>query len=244
MWNPVPPATPGSRIPTVQTPPPQQLPSTGVEVTKWGVVKCSDDGDGDKKTYFEDFNEKLRSFLQASVDNCNQRINLVKCAFSSYDRNLKGGFFIRGNVLFENRELLDLKNPSQTLVPNPKSVLDLHILDHLGQLITNYQKKIDAIETRIRTPSSISLVFRDEKGKITLNGGIQQPGSSQAHQGAQNTASNAQQNPPIPANSPALFTGDFQFYNFIDCSGSIRGGAEGKVGRFSIPACSLFDCQK
>ena len=242
-----PPATPGSGIPLQIAPPPQQLASTPVEVSKWGSLNCGNEDNQDNRKIFM---VNLGHFLQTSAEGCNILKNrpnfFVRCVWTKEFDHIKGGFFIRGEVSFENQALLDLKANSQTLVAKRNSYLETHILEaHTGQeLIKPIGYPINIIETYINPPSSIRLVFEDNQGKVILAGGILYP-TPPAHNNPTSDNQDPQNNNLAPKpNLPPMFSGQFEYENKSNCEGSLGGKYRGTIGNFRIPACGLFDCKK
>ena len=211
-----PPAVVGSGIPITTEPPPlnEENPIPQEPKTTWGVVKCNNSQES-----ITAFNAQVKAFLSASMNP--NSIQWVKCAYTKEWESWKGGFFIRGKVSFENQALLDPRSYLQNLSVSSNSYLELHITNQLtGELVRKppIGMKIDSLETTINPPSA-KLVFKDLKGKITMEGRFQQK---------ENTN---------------VFEGSLHFQNNTDWKGSPQG-AQGTIGLFSISTCSLFDCKK
>ena len=217
-----PPATVGSGIPIgyggpQDYPPPSQTEEPEQESEpippqgNFGDVRCH-------SSQFEHFNQQIRNFLSTSFDP-NQARYTIKC--SKVD-NRKGGFFIQGKVSF-NGQKFDPQSQSQNLTVSSNSYLEIHIVDITGRAQTQagqaIRMNIDSYASIIRGQDA-SLVFKDTKGKVLLNGSI----SANKH-------------------NQLVFTGQFEFQNFTTWNGSSQG-YQGAIGTFRIPACRFFDCEE
>ena len=180
-----------------------QPPSDPATTTKWGVVKC-------QKEASQQFNKAVGLFLSSAVDPRTITRLIINC-FG--DEKLKGGMFIRGKVNFEDDKTFDSLSSSQYLsVAAESSYLEIHIINIDNKAIARLNMKAipfaGGVEGNVAT-----LAFSDRKGKIFLNGSVEN----------------------------GFFSGIFEFENFTDWQGSNQS-YRGQIGKFTIPACSLFTC--
>ena len=214
-----PPATFGSGIPinNYNPPPVQEEPVTEEETDKKEIPDTTDFGDVRcHPSQYKDFNVQVRNFLSTSF-NPQQANYTIKC----YPvKQWNGGFFIKGNVSFSGKKF-DTQSSQQNLTPAPGSYLEIHIVDISNRPVTQQGKPI---RMSINTFNSFiqgqnpSLVFEDQRGKVTLNGNVNKNRHNQN-----------------------IFTGIFEFKNFVSWNGSNQG-LSGAIGTFTIPACRFFDC--
>lgn len=171
--------------------------------TQWGVVRC-------QASQFDRFQQEIRKFLRAVMNpsSINVAVSCVKGSSS------KGGFFIKGQVLFENSASFALSNFSQKLDVSEESFLDIHIVgaDNRPIKVMNmpavpYAGAVDG--------NIVSLTFSNESSttKIFLDGTVEN----------------------------AIFSGLFKYINSITYRGVFQE-SNGIIGHFSIPACSLLNC--
>lgn len=186
---------------------PTQAPA---KLSNFGDVRCHSDQHGM-------FNEQIKKFLSTSFNPSNARYT-VKCAAKS-PQTWKGGFFIKGQVSFRD-EKFDAQSQNQSLTAEQNSFLELHIADITGRSVIHPIKmNIDTYASVVQGQNA-SLVFRDQKGKVFLNGSVKPNKHNQL-----------------------IFTGAFEFENFVNWTGSTEG-YKGSIGTFTISACHFFDCSE
>ena len=225
-----PPATPGSKIPIQPSPNSNTIntPSTTAQINlkelsvaslpkdrKWGLVKCADSDQEDWNTTA--FNEQIRTFLSASANPSTMNF-YVRCNWTEAYKEWKGGFFIKGSVSFQNGDF-NPQSTSQNLTIDANSYIELHIVSHLDRsVISPIKMNIETLESNILN-SNINLVFKDDKGKISLIGSVKMNDNIKDF----------------------TISGDISFTNFIDWSGTPQN-TTGPLGWFEIPACSFLKC--
>ena len=192
----------------------QDLPVTLPSDRQWGLVRC------DERSWpYLEFNKQLKNFLSTSNDP--NRMNWwVKCDFTDQRfKNWKGGVFIRGKISFQ-RDKFNPVSESQNLHSFGRSShLEIHIVDHLQKtVITPIRMQLAELSSSI-SGNNVTLVFKDEKGEITLKGTVNK-------------------NPKI---NDFTVSGDMTFINYVDYKGVSRKYG-GFLGYFEIPACSFLDC--
>ncbi len=178
----------------------------------YGVIKCAD-----TKEQQIAFNKELGNYLSATIDpNDPHAVPWINC---SGRENLAGGVWIKGSIIFENR---DVFNPSQAkpLFIAKGSYLEIHIVGIDGALVPNAQNERIPIKLMASPSESsiqgnfINLVLEDTKGKVILGGRVNEKG---------------------------IFEGSFRYQNYSTWTGSSKGYS-GQMGFFSIYACDLLDC--
>ena len=179
------------------------------QLSEWGDVRCH-------SSQVNHFNQQVRSFLSTSF-NPNQARYTIKC---SPVKDWKGGFFLRGKVHFD-RQKFDTQSQNQNLTASQNSYLEIHIVDITGRAQTQngqpVRMDIDPYASTVQGQNA-SLVFRDQKGKVFLNGSVEPNEHNQL-----------------------IFTGTFEFQNFTTWNGSNQGHS-GSIGIFTISACHFFEC--
>lgn len=204
IWNaPYPRGPQGPPITNTPTNPSPNTTPTTTATTEWGVVKCYKTDQS-----YNQFNHAVKLFLSSTI-NPATNVNAVNCAGLE---GLKGGMWIRGKVQFEDDAVFSPQNPSQNLLVSESSYLEIHIVDLRNKAILGIKMQAIPYAGGVEG-NSITLAFSDSKGKVSLNGSIEE----------------------------GLFTGVFEFENFTDWRGA-RTGAKGQIGIFSIHPCSLFKC--
>ena len=193
----------------------QNLPITLTSDRNWGLVWCDE-----QSWSTENFNEQIRSFLSTSYNPKDMKW-WIKCNFNDERFKIwKGGVFIRGRVSFQTGRF-NPNSPTQNLSPSLGSSLQIHILDSKGnEVIKPITMNINPLSSSL-TGNNIILVFKDEKGEVTLNG-------------------TANENKKI---KDFTISGNMEFINYIDHLGQSRRFG-GFLGYFEIPACSLLDCDR
>ncbi|MBC6415392.1 MAG: hypothetical protein GDA46_03265 [Bdellovibrionales bacterium] len=224
-----PPATPGSNIPVISNSSPHNILSESNKIPsdsnldktilpedrQWGVIICSDEEPWNTSA----FNNSIREFLSTSVDPISISSFYIRCSYSETYKNWKGGFFIKGKIHFSGQRFNPRASNLQGLKPDSNSYIELHITTHLGrQLITPLKMIIVPLKSSI-TPSNITLVFKDQKGEISLSGSVKF-------------------NEKI---KDFVLSGDLNFTNFTDWRGS-KTTKSGFLGWFNIPLCSFLEC--
>ena len=167
--------------------------------SEWGIVKCNSD-------QYDHFNKQLTKFLSTSSINIK---NLhVDCRGQE---NTKGGLFLKGSVNFIDDGVFD-PSSSQTLKVAADSHLEIHIVEITGAARRIVMKALPYGE--VISGPNIVLAFKDDKGKVFLNGVVQN----------------------------GIFSGVFSYENSYHLFGG--EGFKGEIGYFSIYACSLLKCQE
>lgn len=192
----------------------QNLPITLPSNRQWGLVRC----DG-KSLTTEAFNSNVKSFLSTSSDPRGMTW-WVKCDFNNKAFKIwEGGVFIKGQVFFQ-RNKFNPNSQSQNLNPVERSsYIEIHIIDHIGQPVINtIRMGLVKLSSSIQGQTA-TLVFKDEKGEVTLEGTVNK-------------------NPKI---NDFTLSGNMSYLNYVDYSGTrLRYG--GFLGYFAIPACSFLSC--
>ena len=175
-------------------------------LTDFGSVRCH-------SSQVTQFNNHVRNFLSTSSDP-NQAQYLVDC---SGNKKWKGGFFIRGKVEFSGQKF-DPQSQSQDLTAAQNSYLEIHIVDINNRNVSpTIRMNIDPYASAFEGQNA-SLVFRDSKGRVLLNGSVEKDSQNRL-----------------------IFSGSLEFENSITWDGSNQG-LSGTIGFFKIPACKFFDC--
>ena len=120
--------------------------------------------------------------------------------------------FIRGKVNFEDNKTFNFSSPSQHLSVAESSYLEIHIVNIDNKAVARIKMQAIAFAGEVEG-NVATLAFSDRKGKAFLNGSVEN----------------------------RFFSGIFEFENFTDWQGSNQG-YRGQIGKFTIPACSLFTC--
>ena len=179
---------------------------------QWGLVRC----DG-KSLKTEAFNSNVKNFLSTSNDP-GRMAWWVKCNFNdSKFKNWKGGVFIRGQVFVQSNK----SNPeSQQLIPTEKSsYIEIHILDHIEGIVINpIRMQIVKLSSSI-SKNTVTLVFKDDKGEVTLKGIVNK-----------NSKINA-----------FTISGNMFYLNYVDHAGT-KTNYSGFLGYFEIPVYSFLSC--
>ena len=219
------PAIPGSGIPVKSSPDPAVTPAATAQENpdgpssaslptdrQWGLVRCSNQDNWNTNT----FNEQIRLFLSTST-NPNTINFYVKCNWTEEYKDWQGGFFIKGNVNFENG-VFNPQSTSQNLTISPSSYIELHIVSHRG--INSVEPiKMNIVSQRSRINSNVQLVFKDDKGEISLTGSVKMNDNIKDF----------------------TISGDISFTNLINWDGRPEI-TTGPLGWFEIPACSFLQC--
>ena len=129
-------------------------------------------------------------------------------------KDLKGGAFIRGNVEFENGELFNPCSLNQNMEVSENSYLDFHAVGIGGRSVAQLHMKAIPYAGTVRG-STVTLAFSlpRSRGKVFLRGLVEN----------------------------GVYSGDFVFENSTSYQGSAYG-QRGRLGKFSIYACSLLSC--
>ena len=191
-----------------------------------GLVGC---GEGQEETFYI----QVAQFIAARTDP-NPLIESQRIAINCRNRrDLKGGMIIRGSLVFDEGQLFDPEGDNSGLmVSAEESYLEIFILNLKEEsLISGDQSANGAAGQGIRLDylddssfassfgdsSSIELTFHNYYRTVTLSGSIDESGGKW------------------------LFSGEFSYQNkkHFSGAGQLYGGV---LGRFKIPACSLFAC--
>lgn len=165
----------------------------------FGVVKCHE-------TQYDRFNEELKKFL--SAHQTHTRNLHVDCRGKT---DTKGGLFLTGIVSFKDDRLFDPSSLSQQLeVDDVGSSLELHIVD-INNSPTIIGVRAIPYGSVIRG-NTMSLAFGDEKGKVLLDGAVEN----------------------------GIFNGTLSYENNAAAGGGM--GHSGQIGIFSIHACKFLKC--
>ena len=194
----------------------KNLPITLPSDRQWGLIRC----DKDSWTW-ENFNQQFKNFLSTSSDPA--RMNWwLKCDFNDERfKDWKGGVFIKGKTAFQ-RGKFNPESQSQSLAPSANSYLEIHLVDHLGKtVIKPIKMSIDELSSSING-NNISLLFKDSKGEVTLEGNISKS---------------------LKINDWTI-SGKATFINYVSYTGNSRQKYGGFLGYFEIPACSFLDCDR
>ena len=167
--------------------------------TEWGVIVCD-------PSQVEVFNTELRKFLSTTFPL--NRIPPVQCT-----GELKGGLLIRGKVYFEGAKF-DLNSPSHQLNVSSDSYLEIHVIGTDGsRSIPAFKMKAIPLTSYARG-NYVFLAFQDKKGKIYMEGSINERGR---------------------------LIGPFRYENLVPAPGR-TAIYRGQMGFHSIYACQLLDC--